>query len=1392
LNLDGDPGHFTAKVRQLPRYVDPSKCTSCGDCTEVCPVELDNEYEEGLITRKAIFKKYTQTIPGTYNIQKSDTAPCRLACPAGINVQGYVQMVKMGKYERALEIIMEDLPLPGILGRVCPHGCEDACRRCEADEPVAICDLKRLAADQFDPRQVKIDCLPTREEKIAIIGSGPAGLSAAFQLAKQGIKSTIYEALPEAGGMMRVGIPAHRLPREIIDNEIELVTNLGVEIKTNSPLGDDLSVDDLLGQGYKAVYLAIGAHKGIELGIPGENVSGVRQGVDFLRELNLSGKAEVGKNVAIIGGGNVAIDVARSAIRLGAEEVSIIYRRTRKEMPAFEDEIIAAEDEGIKINYLAAPQEIIVEDGKVIGLRTIKMELGEPDSSGRRSPIPIPGSEFDLEIDQLIPAIGQKPDLSSIENMTGLEFSKWGTIDVDAISYATNCEGVFAGGDVQTGPWTVIGAVAAGKEAAESIVRYVDGKDMVADREPIRVDNPDYRPVPENLPYKARPEMPELPVEKRQGNFDEVELGLDEAAGKEEAYRCINCSYCCDCEECVTACLATAIDHCDQVQVKDIEVGAVILAGGTDVFDPSSLDEFYLYDSSPNVVTSIEYERFLSATGPTQGHLLRPSDNKEPKKIAWIQCVGSRDENKCENGYCSSVCCMYAIKEAVISMEHSADELDCAIFNMDIRTVGKDYEKYYERSKEQGVRYVKTKVHTIKEITESGNLLLEYVSEAGEIMKEEFDMVVLSVGMEAAKSAIDLAKKLDVKLNDYNFVETSGLNPVQTSREGIYVAGVLQGPKDIPYSVMEASAAACSAGRSLSPVRGTLVQDKVFPTEIDVSEDEPRIGVFVCNCGINIGGIADVPKITEYAKTLPNVVYAEHNLFSCSQDTQEKMVETIKEQKLNRVVVAACSPLTHEPLFQETLKDASLNPFLFDMANIRNQCTWVHSDNKVKATEKSMDLVRMSVARATHLESLTYLSVGVDNPVVVLGGGVSGMTAALNFADQGFPTTLVEKSDSLGGAAKVLKKTWKGEDIQSFLSDLVKKVETHSGIDVLKNTSVVEASGFVGNFETHVKVNDMPKTIKHGAVIVATGGVASDTDEYLYGKNPRVTKWHDLDANMDKYKDAESFVFMQCVGSRNTERPYCSKICCTASISQALEIKKQKPDANIFILHRDIRTYGERESIYKEAREKGILFIRYTEDKKPVVSEVENGLEIQVFDSILQRDVVIEADLLNLATAIEPAEIKEITSAYKLTTNAENFIMEAHAKLRPVDCATDGVFICGMVHYPKPIDESIAQAQAAVARATNVLTRKTVEVEPIVSIVDQSKCIGCGLCVASCSFSALESVEVEGLGFRAQNISALCKGCGTCAVACPQQAIRMNHFNNDQILAAIKAGTAAS
>jgi len=1351
---------------------------------------LPDEYDQGLSESKATFKQYAQAIPGAFAIQKADKAPCRLACPAGLNVQGYVQMVKQGKYEEALKIIMEELPLPGVLGRICPHGCEDACRRCEVDEPVAIKDLKRLAADQFDPRRVTIECLPGRDERVAIIGSGPAGLSAAYHLARRGVLSTIFEALPEPGGMLRVGIPDHRLPPAILDQEIEIITNLGVEIATNSALGTDFTLDDLFARGYRAVFLATGAHKGIDLGIPGEKAKGVRQGVDFLREMNLSGKAPVGKRVAIIGGGNVAIDVARSAVRLGAEHVNIIYRRTRAEMPAWEEEIRAAEAEGVNITYLSAPQEVLLENGKAAGLRCIRMELGEPDSSGRRRPIPIPGSEYEIEIDHLIPAVGQAPDPSPLEDIEGLELTPWGTVQTDPVTYATGREGVFAGGDLQSGPWVAIGAIAAGREVAESIVRFLDGRDMAEGREPLSTDNPLYRPIPKDEKTKARVRMAELPPAERTGNFEEVELGYDEKEGTVEAERCLNCGYCCECYQCVEACKAGAVTletHRQQEEVLEIKTGSIIMASGFEPYDPSQF-ETYHYASHPNVVTSMEFERILSASGPTMGHLVRPSDEKEPRKIAWMQCVGSRDINRCDHPYCSSVCCMYATKEAVIAKEHAGGDLDCAIFFMDMRTFGKDFERYYDDAKEKhGVRYIRSRVHTIDPVLGSDDLVLRYSTEDGEIKEEVFDMVVLSVGMEISHGRVRLAETLDVALTKDSFCQTDPFSPINTSREGIYVCGAFQGPKDIPQSVIEASAAACAAEIDLSEARGTDTQTQELPAEVDVSEQEPRIGVFVCNCGTNIGGVVNVPAVADYAATLPNVVHVEQSLFTCSQDTQESMKEIIKEQGLNRIVVAACSPTTHEPLFQETLQACGLNKYLFEMANIRNQDSWVHSESPESATDKAKDLIRMAVARASLLRPLTGKTIPINKRALVIGGGISGMNAALGLANQGFDAVIVEKEPNLGGLARELGHTIEGANVQDYMLDLIARVNRHERIQVLTESLVVGFSGFKGNFTTEVLVGPgmYERKIDHGVVILATGAIEYTPKEYLYGEDDRVLTQIQLGKRLEEKgaEDLEHVAMIQCVGSRNEEFPNCSRVCCQTAIKNALHIKELNPEANVYILYRDIRTYGFLEDYYREARSKGILFFRYKQEEPPQVQATNGRMQVTLKDHVLQREIKIPADILALSAGMRAADTEELASIVKLARTPDNFFMEAHVKLRPVDMASDGIFVCGTAHSPKLITESISQAMAAAARAATFLAQPEITLSVVTAKVDADRCAACLICVRSCPYN-VPKINKDGVS---EIDPALCRGCGICSAECPAKAIELNWYEDDQVLSKVEA-----
>ncbi len=846
----------------------------------------------------------------------------------------------------------------------------------------------------------------------------------------------------------------------------------------------------------------------------------------------------------------------------------------------------------------------------------------------------------------------------------------------------------------------------------------------------------------------------------------------------------IDRNVCLGCGICETVCLAKAIRYADEPRRTKLEVGAIVVATGTEVFDPARLDA-YEYTQLPNVVSSLEFERILSASGPYRGRLMRPWDREEPQKIAWLQCVGSRDLNQADKPYCSSVCCMYAIKEAVIAMEHAHGSLDTAVFYMDIRSHGKDFERYYERARDHGVRFVRSRVHSIMP-AKDGDVELTYVDESGAQTVEKFNMVVLSVGLQSPREAEKMASRLGIELNSQNFVQTGSFTPVATSRPGVYVCGAIQGPKDIPQSVTEASAAAAAAGILLHDARGTETKEKVLPEETNVLGERPRIGIFVCQCGINIGGVVDVPAVREYAKTLPFVTYVEDNLYTCSQDTQVKMAHVIREQGINRVIVAACTPRTHEPLFQETLLDAGLNKYLFEMANIRNQNSWVHSHDPKAATEKAKDLIRMAVSKAALLEPLRETQLDIIPVTLVVGGGVAGMTAAKALADQGFEVHLVERSPQLGGNARLLNKTWRGENIGEFVEELTNSVEQHPSIRVYKSAELDRVQGFVGNFSSELKMEDGSRVeIRHGVAILATGGSEFKPVEYLYGRDPRVITHLEFDARMMSgglpVNRTEATVFVQCVGSRESQHPYCSRVCCTHTMESAIHLRQTNPEMPVYVLYRDIRTYGEREDLYTRARKEGVMFIRYEADEKPKVGVNGNGLEVTAFEPILQRPVTINTGLLVLATAIEPSPAEALGQFFKVPVNEDGFFVEAHPKLRPVDFATEGVFVCGMAHAPKSIDESIAQALAAASRATCLLSTDKVTVSGTVAETNQAMCSACGTCVSICPYSA-PGFNEKG---KAEINRGLCKGCGLCAASCRSGAIRLNGFEDSQIFAMI-------
>jgi heterodisulfide reductase subunit A len=829
----------------------------------------------------------------------------------------------------------------------------------------------------------------------------------------------------------------------------------------------------------------------------------------------------------------------------------------------------------------------------------------------------------------------------------------------------------------------------------------------------------------------------------------------------------------------------------------EAKVGAIVLSPGYEIFDPKLRGD-YGYGKMENVVTSLDFERLLCATGPHEGEVLRPSDKKHPHKIAWIQCVGSRQVIPGGNSYCSAVCCTYTQKQVILTKDHDA-EAECTIFHNDIRSFGKDFELFYHRTEQlPGVRFIRSYVSIGKEIPESKNVTIRYAATEDGVKEEEFDMVVLSVGLNPPADYEDLADKFGIELNSHGFCKAIPSNPMATTRPGIFVSGAFQSPMDIPESVFSASGAGSQCGEFLDYRRGKLSKERIYPPEKDVSEEEARVGVFVCHCGANIGRVVDVPSVVDYASTLANVVYAEEQLFSCATDSAESITETIQEKGLNRVVVAACSPRTLEPLFRDTLREAGINQYFFEMANIREHCSWVHSKEKEDATEKAKDITRMSVARACHLRPLQEIDLPVNKTALVVGGGIAGMTCALSIANQGHEVYLLEKDTDLGGTARRIHYTLDGMDVQAYLADLVRKVYQYPSIHVYTDAIITEATGYVGNFVTKVKSEKGVTEIKHGAAVIATGADEYKPTEYLYGEDDRVLTQLELGEQIAKGEErlinSQSLVMIQCVGCRQEDRDYCARVCCSHAIKNALKLKEINPQMDITILFRDMRTYGFSEDYYREASNKDVKFIRYEPDDKPQVEAVEQEgrpvLRVILPDYILGRKLAIDADYLTLSAAvIPPAGNREISQFFKVSLGPDDFFKEAHVKLRPVEFGTEGVYLCGLAHYPKHIPEAINQAYGAASRALTLLSHDIVTVSGSVCEVDEKTCMGCGACISACTYNAIEFRETR-LGKKAVVNPVLCKGDGLCNAKCPTGAVFLKNFTDEDLLSQIDAAVA--
>lgn len=833
------------------------------------------------------------------------------------------------------------------------------------------------------------------------------------------------------------------------------------------------------------------------------------------------------------------------------------------------------------------------------------------------------------------------------------------------------------------------------------------------------------------------------------------------------------------CKACEKVCTAGAINFEDTEKKLQIRVGAIILAPGLKRHNPWVHQELG-YGRWGNVITSVQFERILSASGPFSGEIKRPGDNKHPKKIAWLQCVGSRDPHNA-NPWCSSVCCMYATKQAVIAKEHDS-EIEPSIFYMDMRSFGKDFDKYVDRAKnEYNVKYNRAMISDVREEPKTGNLTLRYSDTDGTLKYDTFDLVVLSIGFEPHDDASELAAVMDINLNEFGFADTAQFKPVETSRAGIFVTGTWQTPKDIPETVMQGSAVAGSAMSLLAESRGTEIETPSLPEETDVVNDEARIGVIVCHCGINISQTVDVKKIAEASSDIENVVHSEDMMYACAQDSQEKIKTLVKEKSLNRLVVASCTPRTHEPLFQETIRDAGLNKYLFELADIREQCSWCHMGQNETATEKAMQVVKMNIAKAKLLAPVSTDSVPVTPSALIIGGGIAGITSAISLGDQGYDVHLVEKEDRLGGLANNLLRTIEGGDIQHFIKSKIDLLEKHHKINVHTGKTIEKTEGFVGNFST--TLSDQT-AIDHGAVVITTGGHEYQPDEYLYGKNKNVMTQRELEKKLEEKPPADNstYVMIQCVGSREEPNNFCSRICCQDAVKNAIAIKKQNPSANVIVIYRDIRTYGLREVFYTKARKAGVIFVKYEPDNKPVLEERGEKILVRAFDYMLLNTIEFLADHVVLSTGLRPnVSTKQIGEMYKLTLNPEGFFLEAHVKLRPVDFPTEGFFVAGLAHAPKNLDETISQSLSAAGRAGVLLSHDELSVSGIISKHDRNLCMSCLACFRVCPF---DSPYIDDDGKISHN-EVKCTGCGICSGICPAKAFQVNNFKDEQIIAMI-------
>lgn len=849
------------------------------------------------------------------------------------------------------------------------------------------------------------------------------------------------------------------------------------------------------------------------------------------------------------------------------------------------------------------------------------------------------------------------------------------------------------------------------------------------------------------------------------------------------------------CDICQKNCPEQAIEFAGKSKEVSLKIGSIILSTGFEPLD-AQLIEMYGYGELPNVVTSIEFERLLSPFGPSNGVLKRPSDGKTPKKIAWLQCVGSREIKRAWVGYCSGVCCMHAVKEALNTREKTDSQVETAIFFIDLRAFGRHFERYVEKAREAGVRFVRARIWGLKEAKDSQDIPVTYVTEDGKRINETFDMAVLSVGLKPARDIVDLAKKLSLEVNHYDFIETAPFSPTRTSKPGIYVCGAIEEPKDIYGSMVQASAAATEISAQLDPIKREF--GEVVPLR-DVGGEPPKVAVFICRCGESTEETIDTEALRAYTAGLLGVVHAQVVDVGCHYEHKQSLIDTIRAGDFNRIIFAGCSSRTNEPLFSEIVRDAGLSPYLSEQVNLGELCGFVHRGRKEEVIQKAKDLVRIAVAKMVNAQPLDPYLVDVQKSALIVGGGLSGLVAADHLIRMGFEAHILEKGEHLGGSARYIGSTLKGENVGAYLEDLKSRLMDNELVHIHTKGELLELKGVCGNFSSRIKVNGKEKVINHGAVIVAAGGEELRPQEYLYGLDSRVLTLLEFEERIGElvspFMEIKNIVMIQCMGSREPERPYCSRICCTKAVKNAIKIKDVRPNINVYILYRDLRTYGFREDLYREAREKGVVFIRFGLDSKPKVetyrTEDMDILRVKVLDKLLGEPISIETDLVVLAAAvIAPQENHKLSEILRVPLDDDGFFRQSPKKLRPVETDRAGIFICGLANGPKFVEDSIAEAQASVTKAAHILIQSQLELWPTVSMVDLNNCDGCGYCIDPCPYQALRLFEYmyEGQVKKIAEVNeVLCQGCGVCQATCPKKGIGVRNYVPDQLEAMVEA-----